>query len=53
MQGIEACKIDISHNVGDKVITVGIVMMIPLYAVLILQTVITIPTVITLLPILL
>ena len=30
----EACKIDISHNVGDKVITVGIVIMIPLCAVL-------------------
>jgi len=47
---VEACKIDISHNVGNRVITVGIVIMIPLCAVLMLQTVITIPTVITLLP---
>ena len=46
----EACKIDISHNVGDRVITVGIVITVPLCAVLMFQTVITIPTVITLSP---
>jgi len=43
----EACKIDISHNVGDRVITVGIVITVPLCAVLMFQTVITRPTVIT------
>ena len=46
----EACKIDISHNVGNKVTTVGIVITVPLCVVLIFQTVITMPTVITLYP---
>jgi hypothetical protein len=35
----EACKIDMSHNVGNRVITVGIVNKFYLYAVLMFQTI--------------
>jgi len=35
----EACKIDMSHNVGNRVITVGIVNEFRLYVVLMFQTV--------------
>ena len=35
----KACKIDISHNVGNRVITVGIVNKFHLYAVLMFQTI--------------
>ena len=35
----KACKIDISHNIGNRVITVGIVKKFHLYAVLMFQTI--------------
>ena len=36
---VEACKIDMPHNVGNRVITVGIVNKFHLYAVLMFQPV--------------